>query len=138
MQQTGGIVFLKVLNGIQIDAVGKGGTAGTVHHLVADRPGDNGTDILQTVECSSLPILHQFIEQSLLGLIVIPLAVVQQRVTLHVGLGHHVQAVLIAQVVQIVIIGIVRGADSVDVVLFHQLHILLHHLTGNVLTRHRI
>ena len=39
--------------------------------------------------------------------------------TLHVGLGQHVHAVFVAEVVEYRIIGVVRGADGIDVQSLH-------------------
>ena len=43
-----------------------------------------------------------------------------------VGLGHHVEAVSVAEVVPAAVVGIVAGADGVDVELLHQPDVLNH------------
>ena len=45
---------------------------------------------------------------------------------LQVGLAHHVQAVLIAQPVEVVVVAVMGCSDCVEVVLLHQHDILKH------------
>ena len=45
---------------------------------------------------------------------------------LHIGLGHQHDAVLVAQLVEARVVGIVRSAHRVDVVLFHELKVATH------------
>ena len=45
---------------------------------------------------------------------------------LHVGLGQHIDAVLVAEVVEVGVVGIVRGAHGVDVQTLHSYHIVQH------------
>ena len=56
--------------------------------------------------------------------------------TLHVGLGQHIDTILVAEVVEIGIVGVVRSAHSVDVQLLHELHVVLHLLAGHRASSH--
>jgi len=49
----------------------------------------------------------------------------------NVGLAHNVEAVLVAQIVETRIVGIVARAHGVDVELLHQLHIATHFIHRN-------
>ena len=49
-----------------------------------------------------------------------------EAVALHIGLGDQHDAILIAQLVEARVIGIVRGAHRVDVVLLHELQVAAH------------
>ena len=51
---------------------------------------------------------------------------VGKTVGFHIGFRHHKQAVNIAQLIKARIVRVVRGTDSIDIVLFHQPQILLH------------
>ena len=59
-------------------------------------------------------------------------------VTFHVALIHDIKTHLIAQVVKPRRIGIVTGADGVDICLLHQQQILIDPLFGNIPRRIRI
>ena len=58
---------------------------------------------------------------------------VAHSVRLEVGLGNHINAVAVTQVVPIIIVGVVTGAHGVKVELFHYLYVLQH-----ALARHHI
>ena len=49
-----------------------------------------------------------------------------EAVALHIGLGHQHDAVLVAQLVEARVVGIVRSAHRVDVVLLHELKVMAH------------
>ena len=51
-----------------------------------------------------------------------------------ITLTHHIKTVFIAEIIQIVIIWIMRGPDCVDIVLLHQTHILLINTVRNILS----
>ena len=53
---------------------------------------------------------------------------ITHAVTLYVGLGHHIDACLVAQVVPARIVRIVAGAHGIDVQLLHNAQVLLHAL----------
>ena len=59
-------------------------------------------------------------------------------VRLHVGLVNHVQAVLITQFIPDRVIGIMTGADGVDVAAFHQENVLQHALARHMPTGVRV
>ena len=63
--------------------------------------------------------------------VVLFLGEAQIAVALDIGLVHHVQAVLVGQIVPARIVGIVRGADRVDVGGLHQLDVLAHRFLGH-------
>lgn len=46
-------------------------------------------------------------------------------VALHIGLGEHIDTVFVAEVVEVWVVGIVRGADGVDVDALHVENLLL-------------
>ena len=131
VHRTGGIVVLEVPDQIIEHVVGIVGVA-LVVVLVAGGPGHDGADVLQTMEGGDRAVHSQLLEEHLLAL------VVHQLVRLQVGLGHHVQTVLVAQIVQIVVVGVVRGTDGVEVVLLHQLNVLLHDLLAHGLAVHGV
>ena len=54
------------------------------------------------------------------------IADILEAVALHIGLGDQHDAILIAQLVEARVIGIVRGAHRVDVVLLHELQVAAH------------
>ena len=54
------------------------------------------------------------------------IADILEAVTLHIGLGDQHDAILIAQLVEARVIGIVRGAHRVDVVSLHELQVTAH------------
>ena len=51
---------------------------------------------------------------------------IAHAVALDVGFGHYIEAILVAEVVPIGIVGIVAGAHCVEVELLHDLHVLQH------------
>ena len=55
-----------------------------------------------------------------------------------VGLSHHVQPVLITQIIEILVVAVVGGTDRVQVVLLHELYILLLGLQGNIFAIYRV
>ena len=48
----------------------------------------------------------------------------------HIGFIQHIDAILIAQIVPVIIVGIMGSTDRVDIVLQHDADILLHHFPG--------
>ena len=100
----------------------------TVHGLVAQRPYDDG-GVVEVRAHVVLVALHDLLcEQRLLGL---GLRTVAEAVALLVGLGGHVDAVLVAQVVPHGIVGIVAGTYGVDVQALHDLDVLNHALAAH-------
>ena len=100
----------------------------TVHGLVTQRPNDDG-GVVEVRAYVVLVALHDLLgEQRLLGL---GLRTVAEAVALLIGLGGHVDAVLVAQVVPHGVIGIVAGAHGVDVQALHDLDVLNHALAAH-------
>ena len=131
VDRPGGVVVLVIPDQVIEHIVRVAGIARVIV-LVAGGPADDGGHVLQTVEGGHGTVHGQLLEGLLLGL------VVHELMGLQVGLGHHVQAVLVAQIVQIVVVGVVRGPHGVDVVALHQLHVFLHHFPADVLAGDRV
>ncbi len=53
------------------------------------------------------------------------LAQVPVAVALHIGLGEHIQAILVAQVIEVGVVGVMRCAHCIDVEAFHRYDVLL-------------
>ena len=81
----------------------------------------------------SLRAVHaHLIEQSLETVIVLPVIYKIDGVGFHIRLTHHIESILIAEPVQIIVIAVVGCTDRIDVILFHhhyvfQIHILRNH-----------
>ena len=97
-----------------------------VHGLVAQRPNDDGGMIEVRAHVVLVALQNLLGEQRLLGLC---LGTIAEAVALLIGLGGHVDAVLVAQVIPHGIVGIVAGAYGVDVQALHDLDVLNHALT---------
>ena len=69
----------------------------------------------QPVDICRFQFPRHHIAGSVLGDFDIPF----QRVAFHIGRCHHKQAVFIAEVIEILIVGVMRGAHRVDVALLH-------------------
>ena len=117
MDQAGGVVG--------VHPVGQGGVVGPVARLVAQRPDDDGGVVLVPLH-HALAALHE--SQPPLGVLA---ELVPNPVGLDVGLVHDVEADLVTQVQPARVVGIVRGAHGVEVVLLHQANILQHRLDGH-------
>ena len=63
---------------------------------------------------------------------------VAHAVRFHIGFGHHVEAILVAEVIPVRVVGIVAGAHRIDVELLHELDILLHALARNHIAAVRV
>ena len=97
--------------------------------LVAGRPHDDAGIVLVPLHHADGAVLTSLhITGDIARYIVLAAAVVG----LHVGLVHDVNTVLVAQLIEIGVAGVVGGTDGVDVVLLHELDFLLHDLLGDV------
>ena len=105
--------------------------------LVARGPGDDAGAVLLPVNAQAHPVHSGFgplgvVSNGLVPVLhlVIPGVVGQETglgaMALVVGLGHDVEAVLVAQLVEARIVGVVGAAHRVDVVLLHQPQVALH------------
>ncbi len=101
---------------------------GSIAGLVAERPHDDtrmvevaGHVAVVALDCGFLPCGH--FSQSLVA--------VSHTVALDVGLGGDIQAIAVAEVVPVGIVGVVACAHGVEVKLFHQLDILKHALLAH-------
>ena len=131
VDRAGGIVVLEVPDHLEEHAVGIPTIAGIVV-FIAGGPADVGRHVLQTLKGGLGAAERHFLE-GLLGVLI-----VHERVSLQVGLRHHVQAVLIAQPVEIIVVAVMRGADGIEVILLHELHVFFHDLMRDILAIHRV
>ena len=99
-----------------------------VHGLIAQRPNDDGGMIEVRAHVVLVALQNLLGEQRLLGL---GLRTVAEAVALLVGLGSHIDAVLVAEVVPYGVVRIVAGAHGVDVQALHDLDVLNHALTAH-------
>ena len=114
---------------LQVAVGALGGDA--VAALVAQRPGDDRrvvavafVHVVDAVEHGLYPVLA-------LGQAVIAIAL---GVRLDVGLVPHIEAVLVAQLIPVFIVGVVACAHGVDAHLLHHLDVVHHLIAGHVLT----
>lgn len=98
---------------------------GAVAGLVAQGPEDDGGMVLGAVNHAHVALHVRLLPGGFSGNVH---AAVADSVGLAVGFIHHVQAVAVAQVVEIGVVGIVGTAHGVDVVRLDDLYVLLHHL----------
>ena len=61
------------------------------------------------------------------------LLAIAHAVGFQVGFGDHVKAIFVAEVIPEVVVGVMAGADSVDVVLLHDPDVLQHAFGGEVI-----
>lgn len=115
VHRTGGVSVLEVPYGVVEHGIGCIGTGG-IADFVADGPHDNRGVVFQSVEGGVFSVDDSFLEFSLVVVIVFR----KQGVAFRVGLCQHIQAPFIGQPVQVVIVGVVGGADGVQVVFLHQ------------------
>ena len=101
---------------------------GAVTGLIAQRPSNDGGMVVPSLHIALVALQVCQGKGWIFGkrLVAIP-----HPMRFHIGLSYHIQAILVAQVVPIVVVGIVASAHSIDVQLFHPLHILLHAVTRN-------
>ncbi len=95
---------------------------GAVAALVPERPEDHARVVLVALD----HVLRALEEGLRVARVAADLVVV--RVRLDVRLVDRVEAVAVAQVEPVRVVGVVRGADGVDVVLLHQAGVRLHRL----------
>ena len=111
-----------------------GGLEGdAVARLVAHRPDNHRRVVLVAFEHSCCPLNvgirpFRLISKGRFGVAAV-------AVRLDVGLVHEVEAELIGELVPAWVVGVVRGAHRVDVVLLHQLNILNHRCLIDHMTR---
>ena len=94
--------------------------------LVTHRPDDDGGMVAVALNHA----VHAVVESRIPVFSVCQLLIfcIQDTMTLDVRLAHHVETILIAELIPLRIVRIVRGTHGIDVELLHHLHIL-HHLT---------
>ena len=90
---------------------------------IAQRPHDDGRMILQYIYIMALTLDVRVVET---GILRERFLAVAHSVTLDVGLGGDVDAILVAKVVPTGIVGIVAGAHGIHVQLLHHLNVLNH------------
>ena len=123
-----GVAVLLVVDRAAVELVGLGihrADIAAITALVAHRPHDDARMVallhhqaLDTVDISRLP--RRIVGNQ--GNV----ADVLETVALHIGLGHQHDAVLVTQLVEARVVGIVRSAHRVDVVLLHELKVAAH------------
>ena len=108
---------------------------GAVAGFIAQGPDDDGRVVVAALDIA-LVALHMR-----KGIVVAlgkgPVAITH-TVGLDVGLGHHIDAVLVAEVIPVVVIRIVAGTHRIEVELLHDLDVLLHTGAGDYVTSVRI
>ncbi len=120
VNRTRRIMLLEIPDHIAEQAVCIARIAG-VFHFVSDRPCNDRRIVFQSLECGLRAVEAELIEQSHLPVVV----AVHQRVAFHICFRHHIQAVIVAEPVEIAVIAVMRGADRVDVVLLHDADVFL-------------
>ena len=105
------------------DAVHDGAEVVAAAALVAGAPDDDGGVVTQGQHLAHAALHHGLAEGFLAGETHIAVA-------LHVGLGQHVQTQAVAEVIEVGVVGVVRGADGVDVQSFHLHDVGLYLLLG--------
>ena len=123
-----GVAVLLVVDRTAVELVGLGvhrADVAAVAALVAHRPHNDARVVallhhqtLDAVDISRLP--RRIVGDQ--G----DVADILEAVALHIGLGHQHDAVLVAQLVEARVVGIVRSAHRVDVVLLHELKVAAH------------
>ena len=103
--------------------------------LVAERPEDDGRVVEVPLDVPHVALQVGELVGRVLGEGALAVA---HAVGLEVGLGHHVDAVLVAEVVPVAVVRIVAGADCVDIELLHDEDVLQHPLPGHDVTAVRV
>ena len=101
---------------------------GTVAGLIAQGPENNGRVVLGTMHHAHIALHMGFLPGRLPGNIH---AAIADAVGFAVGFVHHVQAVAVAQLIKIRMIGIVGTTDGIDIMRLDNLHVLFHHFPRN-------
>ena len=109
----------------RLAALVHGSDVAAVAGLVAERPDDDGGVVLLGVHVALDAIHEHRLPEGVVG-DAAEIADVGKTVGLHVGLRHHEQTVLVAQLVETRVVRVVGGAHRVEVVLLHQHDIALH------------
>ncbi|MNZ67986.1 hypothetical protein D3C78_862460 [compost metagenome] len=109
----------------RLAALVHGSDVAAVAGLVAQGPDDDGGVVLLGVDVALDPVHEHRLPGRVVG-DAAQIADVGEAVGLHVGLRHHEQAVLVAQLVEARVIRVVGGAHRVEVVLLHQHYVALH------------
>ena len=128
VQQAGGVVGLDPAAGLD--------EAHTVARLVAHGPDEHAGAVLVADDAALDAVEHRLFEHGVVGqqreLILAVRAVGRDHaVHLDVGLVDDVEAQLVAQLVEAGGVGVVAGADGVDVVLLHQRQVAQHLVEGD-------
>ena len=98
--------------------------------LVGDGPHNDRGLILQCMERGRCPVFQCYLGEILRHRI----DLINQRVRFNVGFCHHVQAVFVAEIIEVFIVSIVRSTNRIDVILFHQTDVLFCHIAWNILS----
>ena len=112
--------------------------------LVAQRPEDDRGVVLVPLDhvhhAGDVRALPGGVEADLVfvALAAVAVALLHIGVALDIGFVHQVEAVLVGQRQEARVVGIVRGADGVEVVALHQLQIAAHRLFGDDVEGHRV
>ena len=93
--------------------------------LIAQRPEDDA-GVIEVALHVALVALH--VGFLIVGTLSQCSFAIAHAMTLDVGFCHHIDAILVAQIIPVVVVWIVRGAHSVDVKLLHDLDVLQHAL----------
>ena len=102
--------------------------------LVVVLPDDDAGAVLQLLQSRNTAVEDHFFAQGHL----VACTVALKLMTLQIGLGIDIQAVLIAKIIEIIIVGVVSRGNCVDVVLLHDGNIQLHDLGTDILAVDRI
>ena len=91
--------------------------------LVTHAPEDDGRMVLLDLHVADVALHNGLAE---IGVLCQTCAVVAHAMTLEVGLGANIDAIFVAQVIEIRVARIVASADRIDIQLFHGADVLQH------------
>ena len=100
------VVVLEVPNQVIEHTVCIRSTAAVVV-LVSGGPHNDGSTVFQSVECGNRTIHCQVLEVCLF------FSLIHQCMRFQVGLTHHVNTVFITQIIQILVVAVVRGTQCI-------------------------
>ena len=104
-----------------------------IAHLVADGPCHNRCLILQRLIGRVLAV-----KQDRIQIVINVVVLAHDRVTFRICLAHHIQAILVAEVIEVFVVRIVRGTDRVEVPCLHHLDVFLIDFLRHIFASERI
>ena len=96
--------------------------------FIAKGPENHRRVVAVSLDVAAVPLDVRVMEERVLSQRLRP---VTHAVRLDVRLGHDIDAVFVAEVVPVIVIGIVRGAYRIDIELLHDADVLLHARPGH-------